>query len=175
MSTSVPTHTTPLTVGQPLPLISFKAAGLSGMDTFLLKDFLKGRVVMFGLPGAFTPLCSSKQVPGFLKHTEVFRAKGIERIICVCVNDAFVVGEWKKSFGLPLSLSLEDFFVFLADGNGEFTQKAGFALDMTAHGLGIRSKRYGLVAQDGVIEALYVEDDAGSCTISQAETLLKTL
>lgn len=125
----------------------------------------KGKVVLFAVPGAFTPTCSDYHLPGFVLRADELRAKGVETIACLSVNDAFVMGAWGKDKGVG------DKVVMLADGNGEFTRAAGLEMDGSGFGLGSRSRRYAAVLQDGVVEAIYLEDGPG-LDVSSAESVL---
>jgi peroxiredoxin len=129
--------------------------------------FGPGKVVMFAVPGAFTPTCSAKHLPGFVQHLADFKAKGVDRVVCLSVNDAFVMGAWAKD-------QKASGIVMLADGSGLFTKALGLELDLVARGLGIRSQRFALVAQDGVVTHLAVEE-AGGFDVSRAEAVLATL
>ncbi len=131
-------------------------------------EIFKGRkVVLFAVPGAFTPTCSVKHLPGYVEHFEDFRQRGIE-VACMAVNDAFVMDAWGKSQHTPEGLHL------LADGNGAFTRALGLELDATAFGLGLRSQRFALYAEDGVVKALHVEAP-GEFKVSSAEAMLTAI
>lgn len=126
------------------------------------------RVVIFGLPGAYTPTCSAQHVPGYLEHLDAFKAKGIDEVWCVAVNDGFVMAAWgrdQKAFGK---------IRFFGDGSAELTKKLGIELDLTAGGLGVRMRRFSMFVDDGVVKAVNVEE-GGQLTISGAETLLGQL
>ena len=114
-----------------------------------------GKVVLFAVPGAFTPGCSKLHLPGFVQGADDLRAKGIDRIACVAVNDAWVMDAWSQSQGV------EDRILMLADGGGEFAKAMGLELDASAFGLGTRSKRYAAVIEDGVVTQLDVDEDGG--------------
>ena len=114
-----------------------------------------GKVVLFAVPGAFTPGCSKIHLPGFVQGADDLRAKGIDRIACVAVNDAWVMDAWSQSQGV------EDRILMLADGGGEFAKAMGLELDASAFGLGTRSKRYAAVIEDGVVTQLDVDEDGG--------------
>ena len=132
-------------------------------------DFFAGRkVALFALPGAFTPTCSAKHLPGFKQHAAELKAKGIDTIACVSVNDVFVMKAWGKDQGI------EDEVLLLADGNGDFTKAIGLELDGSRFGMGGRSQRYSLIAKDGVVEQLNVEQ-GGEFRVSSAEYLLEQL
>jgi glutaredoxin/glutathione-dependent peroxiredoxin len=126
------------------------------------------KVVLFAVPGAFTPTCSAKHVPGFVQNDAALKAKGVDAVACLSVNDAFVMGAWGKD------QKSDGKVVMLADGNGDFTRAVGLELDATANGLGKRSKRYAMVVENGVVKTLNVEAP-GAFEVSSAEAILKTL
>jgi peroxiredoxin len=146
---------TTLTKDGPLPVQSGEALG-------------KGKVVLFAVPGAFTPTCSEKHLPGFVVRADDLRAKGVDSIACISVNDAFVMGAWGEQQGGDSQI------VFLADGNGEFTDQMGLSLDATGFGMGKRSQRYAAVIDDGVVTELLVEPGPG-LNVSSAESILAKL
>jgi peroxiredoxin len=125
------------------------------------------KVVLFSVPGAFTPTCSAKHLPGFVDHANEILAKGVDTIACMAVNDVFVMSAWGKS-------GKADKILMLADGNGEFTRALGLQLDATAFGMGQRSQRFALVAEDGVVSDLFVEAP-GEFRVSSAEYVLSSL
>jgi peroxiredoxin (alkyl hydroperoxide reductase subunit C) len=125
-------------------------------------------VVLFGVPGAFTPTCSAKHLPGYTENYEALKAKGADVIACMAVNDAFVMGAWGKDQGVA------DKVVMLADGSAEFTKKLGLELDLTARGLGVRCQRFALVAKDGKVAHVAVEAP-GAFEVSKAEAILAAL
>ena len=127
------------------------------------------KVVLFALPGAFTPTCSAQHVPGYLKNAAALRDKGVDTIACLSVNDVFVMGAWGKEQGS------EGEIVMLADGSGDFTKAAGMELDLTARGLGVRSQRYAMVVEDGKITHLAVEEAPGGLDVASAEKTLAVL
>lgn len=129
--------------------------------------FAGKKVLLFAVPGAFTPTCSAKHLPGFVDRIDEFRKRGVE-VACMAVNDAFVMGAWGKSQNAP------DDLLMLADGNGAFTQALGLELDATAFGMGLRSKRFALYAEDGVVRQLHVEAP-GEFKVSSAEHVLEQL
>jgi peroxiredoxin len=156
--------------GDALPSAVFTFIGTDGPKSTTTDEVFKGRkVVLFGVPGAFTPTCSMNHLPGFLSHAEAFKAKGIDAIAVVSVNDAFVMNAWAKQ------TEADGKITFLADGNGTFTKALGLTLDMTERGLGLRSQRYSMLVEDGVVKQLNVEDSPGKADISGAEALLKQM
>lgn len=129
--------------------------------------FAGKHVVLVAVPGAFTPTCSAKHLPGYAERIDAFRERGIS-VVFISVNDAFVMDAWGKSQNTP------DDILLLADGNAEFTRALGLEMDASAHGMGLRSKRYALYAEDGVVKALYVEAP-GEFAVSGAEAVLAAL
>ena len=155
--------------GDKIPAMKLMVATAEGpreADTEEL--FGPGKVVMFAVPGAFTPTCSAKHLPGFIDNLAAFKAKGVTRVICMAVNDAFVLGAWAKDH------KTTDGITMLADGSGIFTKALGLQLDLTARGLGIRSQRFALVAENGIVTHLAVEEPGGF-DVSRAEAVLETL
>jgi peroxiredoxin len=140
-----------------------------GPNTFKVSDLTKGKkIAVFGLPGAYTPTCSAKHVPGYIALADKLKAKGVDEIWCISVNDAFVMGAWgrdQKATGIVR---------MMADGSAEFTKALGLVFDLTAKGMGIRSQRYSMLVEDGVVKQLNIED-AGKFEVSNAETLLAQL
>lgn len=130
--------------------------------------FGSGRVVLFSVPGAFTPTCSARHLPGFVEHAGAIMARGVDRIVCVAVNDAFVMGAWGKLSGVG------DKIVMAADGNGEFTRALGLEFDATGFGMGRRGQRFALISEDGVVKSLQVEAP-GEFKVSSAEHVLSLL
>jgi peroxiredoxin len=154
-------------VGDKVPDVELKIMTEKGPAPLKTGELFKGkRVAVFALPGAFTPTCSAKHLPGFIEHAAAIRAKGVDRIVCLSVNDAFVMGAWGKAQGSG------DKVLMLADGNGAFTKAVGLELDATGHGMGTRSKRYSMIVKDGVVTHLNVEKP-GAFEVSNAETILK--
>lgn len=125
-------------------------------------------VVLFALPGAFTPTCSAKHLPGFVQNADAIKAKGVDTIVCLAVNDAFVMGAWGDQQGVAGKV------VMLADGNGDFTRALGLEMDGTKYGMGMRSQRYAMIVRNGVVEKLFVEEP-GAFSISSAEHILRQL
>lgn len=140
-----------------------------GPTSFQVADAVAGKkIVLFAVPGAFTPTCSEQHLPGFIAKAAEFKAKGVDEIWCVAVNDAFVMGAWAKDQNAEGKVRL------LADGSGDWTAKLGLELDLTAKGLGVRSRRYSALLEDGVVKILNLED-GGGYERSDADTLLKQL
>ncbi len=127
-----------------------------------------GKVVLFAVPGAFTPTCSDYHLPGFVLRAEDLKAKGVDKVACVAVNDAFVMGAWANA------QHVDDKVVMLADGNGEFASALGLELDGRGFGLGVRSQRYAAVLEDGVVKELFVEAGPG-LEVSSADAVLAAL
>jgi glutaredoxin/glutathione-dependent peroxiredoxin len=130
--------------------------------------FNNKKVILFALPGAFTPTCSQAHVPGYLMKSDELLAKGVDQIICLSVNDAFVMGGW------GVDQNVEDKILMLADGSAVFTQAVGLELDAVARGMGIRSQRYAMIVNNGIVELLNVEA-TGEFKVSDAETILNSL
>jgi glutaredoxin/glutathione-dependent peroxiredoxin len=138
-----------------------------GPNAFKVADLVKGKkIAIFGLPGAFTPTCSAKHVPSYVEHYDQLRAKGVDEIWCVSVNDAFVMGAWARDQHAGGKVRM------MGDGSAEFTRATGLELDLTARGMGIRSSRYSMLVVDGVVKALNTEAP-GKYEVSDAATLLK--
>lgn len=140
-----------------------------GPNTFKVADLVKGKTIaVFGLPGAFTPTCSAKHVPGYLDNAEKLKAKGVDEIWCISVNDAFVMGAWGREQNALGKVRM------LGDGSATFTKALGLELDLTERGMGIRSRRYSMLIEDGVVKQLNLEE-AGKFDVSDAETMLNQL
>ncbi|KAG2447115.1 hypothetical protein HYH02_007862 [Chlamydomonas schloesseri] len=159
-----------IAVGQKLPEGKFKYFDGEGQMRDVTTDELcKGKkVVLFAVPGAFTPTCSLKHVPGFVDKADEFKTKGVDTIACVSVNDAFVMAAWGKD------LKAGDKVLMLADGNGQFTKALGVELDLVDKGLGLRSRRYSMYVEDGMVKVLHLEE-GGAFTVSSAEDMLASL
>ncbi len=161
-------------VGDKLPegtlteLIEQETPGCTiGPNTFNVGDLAKGkRIVIFGLPGAFTPTCSAKHVPSYVGNYDQLRAKKVDEIWCVSVNDAFVMGAWGRDQKAGGKVRM------MADGSAVFTKALGLEMDLIARGMGVRSQRYSMLVEDGVVKALNVEQ-AGKFEVSGADTMLK--
>ncbi|MEO8977302.1 MAG: peroxiredoxin [Casimicrobiaceae bacterium] len=140
-----------------------------GPNPVTIDELTKGKkVVIFGLPGAFTPTCSAKHVPSYLEHYVELKAKGVDSIACISVNDAFVMGAWARD------QHTGDKIRMLADGSGDFVKALGLTLDLTARGMGVRSQRFSMLVDNGVVKVLNVEA-GGKFEVSDAGTLLKQL
>ena len=156
-------------VGDRLPDATLQVMTDEGPQNRTTDDLFKGKTVaLFALPGAYTPTCSAKHVPGFKEKAAEFRAKGVDSIACLSVNDAFVMGAWGKDQDVG-----ED-IVMLADGNADFTKKVGLEMDGSKFGMGTRSQRYSMLVEDGVVKQLNVEQ-GGEFRVSTAEHLLGQL
>ena len=165
-----------ITVGQKLPnatLYEFfneESEGCTlGPNAFEVEKLVAGKkIVIFALPGAFTPTCSAKHVPGYVDHYDAIKAKGVDEIWCISVNDPFVMGAWGRDQKVGKKIRM------MGDGSGEFTQKMGTELDLTARGLGMRSDRYAMIVEDGVVKSLDREAP-GKFEVSDAASILKKL
>jgi len=156
-------------VGDSIPSMKLMIATDDGPKEVALDEIFKGKkVVLFAVPGAFTPTCSAKHLPGFVQNADALAAKGVDHVVCVAVNDAFVMGAWAQDQGVG------DKVLMLADGSGAFTKALGLELDLVARGLGMRSQRYALVAEDGRVTHLAIEAPGGF-DVSRAEAILAAL
>ena len=159
-----------ISVGDRVPAATFNTMTPDGPAPKTSDDIFKGKkVVLFAVPGAFTPTCHKNHLPGFLQNSDAIRAKGVDAIAVTAVNDVFVMTEWKKASGAEGKIE------FLADGNGDFAKALDLTMDGSAGGLGLRSKRYSMLIEDGVVKQLNIEDAPGKAETSSAETLLKQL
>ena len=129
--------------------------------------FARKKIVLFGLPGAFTPTCSAKHVPGYVQNADALKAKGVDAIACMSVNDAFVMGAWGQN------QNAGDKVMMLADGSAEYTDQLGLTLDLSARGMGKRCTRFSMLVDDGVVKSLNIEDNPGEAAASGAETMLE--
>ncbi|MEY4082753.1 MAG: hypothetical protein RL483_122 [Pseudomonadota bacterium] len=163
-------------IGQALPnttlyeFIEEETPGCAiGPNAFQVADLVKGKkIVIFGLPGAYTPTCSAKHVPGYVAHHAALKAKGVDEVWCISVNDAFVMGAWGREQATRGKVRM------FGDGNAEFSQAVGLTLDLTGRGMGLRSNRYAMVVQDGVVKSLAIEQP-GKFEVSSAEAVLAAL
>jgi peroxiredoxin len=155
-------------VGEPLPQSTFRIMTADGPAPKTTDDLFKGRkVVLFGVPGAFTPTCHKNHLPGYLAKADEFKAKGVDAIAVVAVNDVFVMNAWAKDTGGAGVIE------FLSDGNGDFARAIGLELDGSGFGLGTRFQRFSMIVEDGVVKSLAVEDAPGKADVSGAEALLR--
>ena len=151
--------------GDSIPSMKLSAATAEGPREMTTAEVFSGKkVVLFAVPGAFTPTCSARHVPGFLQNMDALRAKGVDTVACVAVNDVFVMDAWRKELGV------DDRILMLSDGSGALTKALGLELDLTARGLGIRSQRYAMVVEDGRVTHLGVEAP-GDFDVSKAESV----
>lgn len=156
-------------VGDKIPSATIQLVTKDGQDQISTEDFFKGkRVVVVGVPGAFTPVCSAKHLPGFVANADAILAKGVDVVACISVNDAFVMRSWGESQNTGDKVAL------LADGNGEFTKAAGLELDASGFGMGLRSRRFAMVVEDGIVKNLQLEE-GGALEVSSAEDILAAL
>jgi peroxiredoxin len=154
-------------VGDKVPAAKFKTRSQGETKDLTTDDIFVGKkVALFSVPGAFTPTCSAKHLPGYVEHADALRAKGVDTIVCLAVNDAFVMEAWGKD------QKVGDKVLMLADGSADFAKAAGLELDLTANGMGVRSKRFSMLVENGVIKTLNVEKP-GAFEISDAGTMLK--
>jgi peroxiredoxin (alkyl hydroperoxide reductase subunit C) len=165
-----------IVVGQKLPnatlyeFMNEETEGCSlGPNAFEVEKLAAGKkIVLFALPGAFTPTCSAKHVPGYVEHFDAIKAKGVDEIWCVSVNDPFVMGAWGRDQKVGKKIRM------LGDGSAEFTKKLGLELDLTARGFGVRSDRYAMIIEDGIVKSLDREAP-GKFEVSDAASILKKL
>jgi peroxiredoxin len=156
-------------VGDRIPPVALKAVTSEGTRDVKADELFAGKkVVLFALPGAFTPTCSAQHLPGYVTNADALRKKGVDLVACLSVNDAFVMGAWARD------KAVGDKVVMLADGNGDFTRAVGLELDGSRFGMGQRSQRYALVAENGVVTHLAVEEPS-KFEVSKAESILARL
>jgi len=160
-------------IGDTLPegvlteLIEVEKLGCAlGPNTLKVSELAQGRIVIFGVPGAFTPTCSAKHVPSYVTNYDKFKARKVDEIWCIAVNDAFVMGAWGKDQKCAGKVRM------LADGNAAYTKALGLDQDLTARGMGVRSLRYSMFVEDGIVKALNIEQP-GKFEVSDAETMLR--
>ena len=158
-----------ISVGDRVPSVTLTKVTADGPDQVSSDDYFAGRkVALFSVPGAFTPTCSAKHLPGYVENAEAIKAKGVDEIACTAVNDAFVMKAWGKDAGSDSTVTM------LADGNGEFAQAVGLTMDGSKFGLGQRGQRFSMLVNDGVIEQLNIEAP-GEFKVSSAEYLLSEI
>ena len=158
-----------IAVGDKIPDVKVQVPGPNGPEAASTAELLgQGTVVLFGVPGAFTPTCSDHHLPGFVIRVEDLHEKGVDRVYCVSVNDAFVMGAWGQANEVEGKVGM------IADGSALFTKEMGLDVDLTGGGLGVRSKRYAAIIKDGVVTHLAVEETLG-LDVSSADAVLKAL
>jgi len=170
VSSRVSVRTYAVAVGDKLPESKFRYFDAEGnMKELTTEQLCKGKkVVLFAVPGAFTPTCSMKHLPGFVEKAEEIKAKGVDTIACISVNDAFVMDAWGKTVGAG------DKVLMLADGNGQFAKALGVELDLVDKGLGVRSRRFAMLVDDQTVKTLNLEE-GGAFTVSSADAILEAL
>lgn len=157
-----------LNIGDTLPTATFRTMTADGVKELTTADVFGGKkVVLFAVPGAFTPTCHKTHLPGYVKNYDAITGQGVDTIACVAVNDVFVLDAWAEQSGAKGKV------LMLADGNGDFTKAADMVLDGSGFGLGLRSKRYAAVVENGVVKEINVEENAGQVSVSGAETVCK--
>jgi glutaredoxin/glutathione-dependent peroxiredoxin len=157
-------------IGDKLPEATLRLVTAEGPKAIKTSEFFGGRkIVLFGLPGAFTPTCHKNHLPGFITEEAALKAKGVDEIAMTSVNDHFVLDAWQKATGA------EGHVAFLADGSGDFAKAIGLEFDASAGGLGVRSRRYSMLVEDGVVKQLNVEESPGKADLSGAAHLLAQL
>lgn len=155
-----------IAIGEALPAATLVRMTPNGPEKVETQEYFAGRrILVFSVPGAFTPTCSARHLPGFVDKADAFKAKGIDEIVCTAVNDAFVMGAWGESAGAEGKVTL------LADGNGDFAKALGLDFDGSAFGMGRRGKRFAMIVNDGEVEKLFVEAP-GEFRVSAAEYVL---
>lgn len=158
-----------IALGDRIPEVELRTMTAEGPKAVSSTEVLgKGKVVLFAVPGAFTPTCSDHHLPGFVVRADELKAKGVDTIACIAVNDPFVMGAWGRDQNVGESV------LMLSDGNGEFAKAVGLEMDGSGFGLGTRSRRYAAVLNDGVVESLFVEEKPG-LDVSSAESVLAAL
>lgn len=159
-----------ITVGTPIPNISLKRLGAGGMEDFSVADYLKGKkVVLFAVPGAYTPTCALKHLPGYVANADAIKAKGVDEIICLSVNDPFVMKAWGESAGAAGKVTM------MSDWKAELVTAMGLTLDGSGAGLGTRAQRFSMVIDNGVVTDLQVEPVASAVELSGADVCLTRL
>jgi glutaredoxin/glutathione-dependent peroxiredoxin len=160
----------PIKVGDHVPNATFRVMTTEGPRPKTTDEVFKGRkVALFAVPGAFTPTCSNLHMPSFLNNIDAIKAKGVHTIAVTGVNDVFVMEAWKKAAGADGKIE------FLADGNGEFAKGVDMTFDGSGNGLGVRSKRYSMLVDDGVVKVVNIEEAPGKCELTSGQALLKQI
>lgn len=158
-----------IAAGEKVPNVSVMQAKADGPEPLSTEDYLAGKkTVLFAVPGAYTPTCSARHLPGFVEQAEALRAKGVDQVACISVNDGFVMQAWGEQAGAAGKVDM------LADGNGEFAKAVGLELDATGFGMGQRSQRYAMIIEDGVAKTINVEE-GGAFEVSSVEHVLSQL
>jgi peroxiredoxin len=159
-----------ISVGDRAPQADLFVAGESGPEKVPSADLFAGRkIVLVGMPGAFTPTCHRNHLPGFLENSDAIRERGVDEIVILTTNDTHVLRAWAEATGG------KDKVAFVSDGNAEFVEKAGLAIDSSARGMGIRAKRFAMILDDGVVTSLLLEEQPGQSVISSAARVLEAL
>lgn len=159
-----------ISAGEKLPEVTFMHMSDAGPAPITTEALFAGKTVaLFALPGAFTPTCSNQHLPGYIQQAEALRGKGVDTIVCLSVNDAFVMDAWGKQQNANGKVMM------LADGNGEFTSAIGMEMDGSGFGMGTRSLRYSMIVKDGVVDTLNVEGNPGEAVDSGADNMLSQL
>ncbi|HJU20585.1 MAG TPA: peroxiredoxin [Stellaceae bacterium] len=157
-------------VGDRIPSVTLKEASPEGPKEITTDELFRGKkVALIAVPGAFTPACSQRHLPGFVERADEIKAKGVDLVACVAVNDPFVMNAWGQEQKCAGKVTM------LADGSGDFARAVGLELDLSKAGLGRRSQRYSMLVEDGVVKALNVEPQPGQVTVSGAEAMVKGL
>jgi peroxiredoxin len=157
-------------VGDKLPSVTLRQVTPEGPKEISTDEFFRGKkAVLFAVPGAFTPACSQRHLPGYVEKVADIRAKGVDEVACVAVNDAAVMTAWGKDQRCEGKVSM------LADGSGDLARALGLELDLTRNGLGVRSKRYSMLVDNGVVKSLNLEQQPGQVEVSSAEAMLRAL
>jgi peroxiredoxin len=158
-----------ISVGGKIPAVDLNILGPDGPGPISTDDIFSGKTVaVFGLPGAFTRTCSARHLPGFVDNADALKAKGVDAIVCIAVNDAFVMGAWGTA------QDVGDKVMMVADGSAKFTQATGLEADMSAKGFGVRCQRFSMVVEDGTVKSLQI-DEPGTFEVSSAEVMLGEL
>ncbi|MSO81016.1 MAG: peroxiredoxin [Alphaproteobacteria bacterium] len=159
-----------ISVGSKVPSATLQKKTAEGVQQVTTDDLFKGKkVVVFAVPGAFTPTCSAKHLPGFVQNAAALKGKGVDTIACISVNDAFVMEAWGKDQKADGKVEM------LADGSAAFAKALGLDLDLTARGMGVRAKRFAMIVEDGTVKQLLVEPNPGELVESSAENVLSKL
>lgn len=160
----------PIQIGDPIPSVMLKRLGSEGLEEIDTAEYFKGKhAVLFGLPGAYTPTCTQKHLPGYVARADAIKLKGVDEIICVAVNDPFVMHQWGKTAKADGKVTM------LPDGNGDFAKSLGLELDGIAFGMGQRMQRFVMILDDGVVKGLEQESNSDALTIADADSCIRSL